>query len=235
MKVTDLVVGTHYAARLAGASETDWPVEVVFVARRGRNHAVVQVAGAEQVVYPSRDLLCRWAEVKSYLRDEELAGQLEQVNGDAGYTQVHNEVVNLIVEACTGRSLIPGSVYGTDPRWVDELWQRAGRPGSALEQHAASYTDRRGKWHVATETLLELAKGLAASDPEAVETYVDEMEPTYRDSPWWPEAKALVQRWIAGPLELRRLQGLVRRAAELLREAGDDAGADALAGELAGC
>lgn len=246
MIAADLTPGESYAARLKGTPWQAKPVEVVFIERLDRGSRIrVRVEDGEELDARLTELICPWGEVTALLRDEEAQRRLN-VTDNQVWDDVTVDAITHVLEA-SGEHGWSGPRYGADAAVARRLWARAGQDGSPLDHDAANYVDRHGRWRLSLETALLAAHELAVREPALFEACLAADELSLRRESWGAESLArsapvwaLIRSWTgeglrgAGSPEIRRLQGLVRQAAQLLREAGDEAGADALESALDG-
>jgi hypothetical protein len=115
---------------------------------------------------------------------------------------------------------------------AERLWRRAKLPGRLQNAHPLAFVDRHGTLHLPYKTALRFAQAFAAAEPEAVLTYLNDLETEYRAGGYEPgnridhqllrqlsPSNALVREWAGHASEVGLLReeidwlhGLVRQA-----------------------
>jgi len=254
---TDLIAGRKYALRARGKK---WPtidrlVKVRYLGRAHKDQITIRhetgpLTGLEEWVR-TRNLACAWSDRTAYLRDQERSARLAGFDSQVG-DRVTDDAISAVLTA-SGEYTGFAEPWTTDPDSAGRFWARAGLDGSPLEHHQANYVDRDGQWRLSYLTALAACQGFAVAEPETVDLYLRGLEEELRAEGFlpgnryshdllreWAPAHALARSWSQIPRgevlerELRRLQGLVRNAAGILRRHGFESDAVRIESSLRG-
>jgi hypothetical protein len=253
MRQSDLEEGKNYALRENAANRSGLlKVRYVGPARRGRvrvRYSDGNLNGLDEWVR-TRSLMCRWADRKAFLRDEEREQKIREVS--------HRTRDFVVEEAISGVIEASGDVGGfrltwtADPERIRRLWRRAGLETDPLREPYA-YADRQGIIHLTYQSALAWAIAFAKAEPEPVLTWLEDWEECLRAEGWEPgnrdahaylrrvsPAHALMREWAGKSgqhrlhTEIKRLRGLVMDCIDSLESSGQGDEARRLRRALAG-
>lgn len=193
----------------------------------------------------SANIICRWADRRPVIRDEENYQRLRSVS-DALWPGDEHPLSHAVDQVLfsTGEPSI-GLVHGLlieAPDVIERICTRAGIEVADLPDHHLSYLDRRGGLHLSFGAALHLARAFAAAEPSTVLLHIDATEREYvikASEPFNSFLVPLVERWRAGwavarqwagtdvqlarlNAEIDRLRQVVQRTIWDLRSAGQD-------------
>lgn len=258
MEKSQIVVGEEYAVREKTRS-ADAPLQHVRIlqharARKWKAEWVDPNPGLVDYV-ESKDVLVRWKDRKSLLRDEQAEREFRAHNERQGCRDPDSPLENALssVFDTTGESgftYFRGDLSGP-PEALARLRKRAGLE-AAGELAPFAYVDRHGAVHVPFDAALELARAFCAAEPATILT---DVEATERQ--WSLEASrsggehmvslltkyraawALIRQWAGHDpaiaereAHIERLERLVWDAVYALQKAGLDAEAHKLRAQL---
>lgn len=242
----DLEIGKYYAYRMtAKHDDTDLvKVQVLSAGRKGKirvRYEEGEYTGLDEWVR-SKQIACRWAQRRNWLRDHEHKLRLDQADAEA-YDKVVYDAIDFVMEASgeyTGYML--GEAQ--DPAVPQRFWARAKLDGLPLDADPANYVDRFGSWHLSFRSMEAASIAFAAAEPEAVELYLRKWEDQLKAEGFqpggrvshdvlrqWSPSMALARSWTRTAAnkaledEVQRLQRLVHEAIRLLKTSGNERGA----------
>lgn len=262
MQTSALEIGRYYAyrkKRRQGKPQPDEPlikVKVLLKAHRGKvkvRHEDGELAGLEEFISCS-NLVVPWGERKALLRDEQREQALEFHLG--GRTNAVAQAASAVLESSgEPEAYVGDNGYLCMPEdQLQRIADRAGVDGPLEELHPLGFKARDGCIHLPVEAAEQIARALAAAEPENVMLYIEGREHELRSSGWQPgmhyrhdmlreamPAFAIVKQW-CGPedqlaalrKEIDRLRQLLSKAAFDLQAAGVDRKAAALRRALEG-
>lgn len=226
MEKAAIVVGEEYGVREPPRPGVDLQrVRVLAAARSGKWRVCFlgePTPGLEDYVH-SRNIVVRWEERKTFLRDEE---RLEALKGMAeqdwpGFDHPLDDAVSLVYETTGEQLSFHRGLLSGPPDAVQRVADRAGVP---CPTGGAAFVDRNGTMWVGPTDATELAKAFAAREPATVLLRVDNEQRQYEieaAEPGNSHTLGLIERWRAGWAVVRSWAGLdealVRRDAEISR------------------
>jgi hypothetical protein len=231
MNRNDIVPGTEYALRETHGQDLQ-RVRVVEHVRRGRWRVEWLEPNAGLVDFVrSGALVCRWADRKSFERDERRDAEVRAVTDRSWPGPDHplDNAVNEILET-TGEDLwLHRGVLSGAPDAIDRV---AGRAHYELHGDTAVYTDRPGRRHAPWPVALELAKRFAAAEPRTVLARIEADERKWEVEAREPgnshvlalleryrAAWALVRQWASFDADRARLDAEIERLRQLVTRA----------------
>ena len=160
----------------------------------------------------SANIICRWADHRAVIRDEQRYQRLREVSDRLWPGDEHplTEAVGAVLGS-TGEDLYP--VYGVltaPPDVIERVCARSGVERDALPDDLHSFVDRAGTQHLSFGAALHLAKAFAAMEPDIVLLNVDTAERKYvvaASEPAHGYLVPLVERWRAGWAIVRQWAG----------------------------
>ena len=204
----------------------------------------------------SANIICRWADRRPVVRDEERYQRLREVSDRLWPGDDHplTDAVGEVLDA-TGESGYP--VHGLlieEPGVIERICARCGVEPDSLPDHQVAYVDRAERHHLSFGAALHLAKAFAAAEPDTVLLHLDAAERKYvieASEPGHGYLVPLVERWRAGwamvrqwagtdeqlarkDKEIERLRRIIERTIWELRSAGEERMASKLDQQLRG-
>lgn len=172
----------------------------------------------------SANIICRWADRRPLIRDEESYEHLRAASDAVWPGDDHplRHAVDEVLES-TGEPSI-GLVHGLlaeSPEVIDRMCARAGIEAADLPDHHLAFVDRQGKLHLSFGAALHLAKAFAAAEPSTVLLHVDTAERQYvaeASEPFNSYLVPLLERWRAGWALVRQWAGTDAQLARLNEE-----------------
>jgi hypothetical protein len=206
---SEIKAGTEYALREKRAPGTPFQRVRIIEHVRGNKWKAEWIEPNPGLVHyvESGQLVVRWKERRSFLREEENEERLQSQNRRQGYDEnspIAKSLYTVFENVGDDVSFYRG-VLRADPEALDRVKVRAGMaPGN---DSLVAYKDRNGRLRVPFDQALELARKFCAAEPAAVLTKI---EATERE--WTQQARRPGEEYIIGLLnEYRASFALLRQ------------------------
>lgn len=193
----------------------------------------------------SANIICRWADRRPVVRDEESYQRLRSASDGLWPGDEHplshavHEVLGSTGEPSIG---LDHGLLAEAPDVIERICALAGIEVADLPDRHLSYLDRHGRLHLTFGAALHLARAFAAAEPGTVLLHIDTDERTYvtkASEPFNSYLVPLVEQWRAGwalvrqwagtdaqvarkDKEIDRLRQVIGRTIWDLRSAGHD-------------
>lgn len=175
MQKSELAEGKNYAIRASPRDRQCRLAKVRYVgptkAGKARVRHVEGALDALEEWVSTRTIMCRWADRKSFLRDEQHEHQLREASEQARDFVVESAISG-VMEA-SGDSTGFNRTWSDDPDRIRRMWRRAGLETDPFKE-PYGYVDRHGVAHLSYESALVWAIAFTATEPEPVLTWLEE-------------------------------------------------------------
>ena len=239
MKAAELVVGGAYTYREKSVPLS--PVQKVTLLEKLRRKARVRIRFddgefKDLVDYATtRQLVARWAEVRTLVHDEQRARRLKEHAANVADSAI--AVAASAVLQSTGETgvCVRVDVTSMSVRELGRICDRAGLEPFPEALHPLGFEDRHGQVHLPLDGILTLAQAFAAAEPDNVTRHIDHEEEELRlrgNTPgdrWWhahlrdkSPGLALARRWAGITRDVETLQAEVVRLRALASIAACD-------------
>lgn len=233
MQQADLREGHCYGFRFKPRSRDDL-VQVELLKKVGRKGYVQikHLSGAEAGLteyVKSQQLLVEWRDSKAFVRDEKKFDEVKAVSAqEADHPRM--DAVSTVFEALghPEAAVASAGVLSLSAAALQLLMSRGGLAFDFRELHTLAFKDRHGDVHIPFSGVEKLAQRLAATEPEAVELYIQDLEARYKAEGFVPGDRsshdflrmqmpgfAIARLW-AGADRLRALTEEIDRLRELV-------------------